>query len=107
MHSNGGTNFAGDTLSSTRLFDAIVSGGIPVMVSDEPELNFEGILDFCKVPVILHALAATSALHCISCSSIMVNRDFKQKEYCKCFMIMHISVLSSEQSRITGNCFLQ
>ncbi|KAK9156550.1 hypothetical protein Scep_003124 [Stephania cephalantha] len=40
---------AGDTPSSARLFDAIVSGCIPVMVSDELELPFEGILDYRKM----------------------------------------------------------
>lgn len=42
-------NPAGDTPSSARLFDAIVSGCIPVIVSDELELPFEGILDYRKV----------------------------------------------------------
>ncbi|KAI3807922.1 hypothetical protein L1987_23860 [Smallanthus sonchifolius] len=40
---------AGDTPSSARLFDAIVSGCIPVIVSDELELPFEGILDYHKI----------------------------------------------------------
>eukprot|EP00249_Psilotum_nudum_P012378 c23748_g1_i2 orf=825-1583(+) len=40
---------AGDTPSSARLFDAIVSGCIPVIVSDELELPFEGLLDYRKV----------------------------------------------------------
>ncbi|KAE9453405.1 hypothetical protein C3L33_14703, partial [Rhododendron williamsianum] len=40
---------AGDTPSSARLFDAIVSGCIPVIVSDELELPFEGILDYWKI----------------------------------------------------------
>ncbi|KAF3514448.1 hypothetical protein F2Q69_00000704 [Brassica cretica] len=44
---------AGDTPSSARLFDAIVSGCIPVIVSDELELPFEGILDYNKVAVIV------------------------------------------------------
>nr|XP_043616812.1 probable arabinosyltransferase ARAD1 [Erigeron canadensis] len=39
---------AGDTPSSARLFDAIVSGCIPVIVSDELELPFEGIIDYRK-----------------------------------------------------------
>ncbi|KAL3630805.1 hypothetical protein CASFOL_023789 [Castilleja foliolosa] len=44
-------NPAGDTPSSARLFDAIVSGCIPVIVSDELELPFEGILDYRKMVV--------------------------------------------------------
>ncbi|XP_047333015.1 probable arabinosyltransferase ARAD1 [Impatiens glandulifera] len=42
---------AGDTPSSARLFDAIVSGCIPLIVSDELELPFEGILDYRKIAV--------------------------------------------------------
>ncbi|CAH1446577.1 unnamed protein product [Lactuca virosa] len=42
---------AGDTPSSARLFDAIVSGCIPVIVSDELELPFEGILDYRKMSI--------------------------------------------------------
>ncbi|CAI9767782.1 unnamed protein product [Fraxinus pennsylvanica] len=42
-------NPAGDTPSSARLFDAIVSGCIPVVISDELELPFEGILDYRKI----------------------------------------------------------
>ncbi|XP_059304358.1 probable arabinosyltransferase ARAD1 [Lycium ferocissimum] len=42
-------NPAGDTPSSARLFDAIVSGCIPIIVSDELELPFEGILDYRKI----------------------------------------------------------
>lgn len=42
---------AGDTPSSARLFDAIVSGCIPVIVSDELELPFEGILDYRKIAI--------------------------------------------------------
>ncbi|KAF7137750.1 hypothetical protein RHSIM_Rhsim07G0247900 [Rhododendron simsii] len=40
---------AGNTPSSARLFDAIVSGCIPVIVSDELELPFEGILHYRKI----------------------------------------------------------
>ncbi|CAK9159969.1 unnamed protein product [Ilex paraguariensis] len=40
---------AGDTPSSARLFDAIFSGCIPVIISDELELPFEGILDYRKI----------------------------------------------------------
>ena len=40
---------AEDTPSSARLFDVIVNGCIPVIISDELELPFEGILDYRKV----------------------------------------------------------
>lgn len=51
-------NPAGDTPSSARLFDAIVSGCIPVIVSDELELPFEGILDYRKMVVFVSSLQA-------------------------------------------------
>lgn len=44
---------AGDTPSSARLFDAIVSGCIPVIISDELELPFEGILDYRKIALFI------------------------------------------------------
>ena len=56
---------AGDTPSSARLFDAIVSGCIPVIISDELELPFEGILDYRKVRVHLYEV--------IDCFKLMVN----------------------------------
>lgn len=50
---------AGDTPSSARLFDAIVSGCIPVIASDELELPFEGMLDYRKMVVFVSSLQAT------------------------------------------------
>ncbi|XP_078438156.1 exostosin family protein [Wolffia australiana] len=50
---------AGDTPSSARLFDAIVSGCIPVIVSDELELPFEGILDYRKIALFVSSGDAT------------------------------------------------
>ncbi|KAG9158088.1 hypothetical protein Leryth_000247, partial [Lithospermum erythrorhizon] len=50
---------AGDTPSSARLFDAIVSGCIPVIVSDELELPFEGILDYRKIALFVSSEDAT------------------------------------------------
>ncbi|KAK4743365.1 hypothetical protein SAY87_001366 [Trapa incisa] len=41
-------NIAGDTPSSNRLFDAIASHCIPVIISDEIELPFEDILDYSE-----------------------------------------------------------
>ncbi|KAM0953946.1 putative xylogalacturonan beta-1,3-xylosyltransferase [Dioscorea sansibarensis] len=49
---------AGDTPSSARLFDAIVSGCIPVVVSDELELPFEGILDYRKIALFVSSTDA-------------------------------------------------
>ncbi|XP_057456854.1 probable arabinosyltransferase ARAD1 [Lotus japonicus] len=51
-------NPAGDTPSSARLYDAIVSGCIPVIVSDELELPFEGILDYRKIALFVSSIDA-------------------------------------------------
>lgn len=42
---------AGDTPTSCRLFDAIASLCIPVIVSDEIELPFEGMIDYTEFSV--------------------------------------------------------
>ncbi|XP_078438229.1 exostosin family protein [Wolffia australiana] len=42
---------AGDTPTSCRLFDAIASLCIPVIVSDQIELPFEGIIDYSEIAV--------------------------------------------------------
>lgn len=39
-------NIAGDTPSSNRLFDAIVSHCIPVIISDDIELPYEDVLNY-------------------------------------------------------------
>lgn len=41
-------NIAGDTPSSNRLFDAIASHCIPVIISDEIELPYEDVLDYTE-----------------------------------------------------------
>ncbi|XP_057787139.1 probable arabinosyltransferase ARAD1 [Salvia miltiorrhiza] len=41
-------NIAGDTPSSNRLFDAIASHCVPVIISDDIELPFEDILDYTE-----------------------------------------------------------
>ncbi|KAM7269785.1 hypothetical protein ACFE04_025282 [Oxalis oulophora] len=41
-------NIAGDTPSSNRLFDAIASHCVPVIISDEIELPFEDALDYSE-----------------------------------------------------------
>lgn len=44
-------NPAGDTPSACRLFDAIVSLCVPVIVSDDIELPFEDIIDYSKIAI--------------------------------------------------------
>ncbi|PKA58522.1 putative glycosyltransferase [Apostasia shenzhenica] len=48
-------NIAGDTPSSNRLFDAIASHCVPVIISDEIELPFEDFLDYSKFCVFVKA----------------------------------------------------
>lgn len=48
-------NIAGDTPSSNRLFDAIVSHCVPVIISDEIELPFEDVLDYSEFCVFVRA----------------------------------------------------
>lgn len=63
---------AGDTPSSARLFDAIVSGCIPVVVSDELELPFEGILDYRQVESLAAFFIVVDSLHwCLGIISYM------------------------------------
>lgn len=48
-------NIAGDTPSSNRLFDAIASHCVPVIISDEIELPFEDVLDYSEFCIFVHA----------------------------------------------------
>lgn len=41
-------NIAGDTPSSNRLFDAIASHCVPVIISDQIELPYEDVLDYSE-----------------------------------------------------------
>lgn len=48
-------NIAGDTPSSNRLFDAIVSHCVPVIISDNIELPFEDVLNYSEFSVFVWA----------------------------------------------------
>ncbi|XP_010931459.1 probable arabinosyltransferase ARAD1 [Elaeis guineensis] len=48
-------NIAGDTPSSNRLFDAITSHCVPVIISDEIELPFEDVLDYSEFCIFVRA----------------------------------------------------
>lgn len=48
-------HIAGDTPSSNRLFDAIASHCVPVIISDEIELPYEDVLDYSKFCIFVHA----------------------------------------------------
>lgn len=49
---------AGDTPSACRLFDAIVSLCIPVVVSDQIELPFEDVINYKKIAVFVDSASA-------------------------------------------------
>lgn len=51
---------AGDTPSACRLFDAIVSMCIPVIVSDYVELPFEDVIDYNKIAVFISTKTAVN-----------------------------------------------
>ncbi|PWA80870.1 Exostosin-like protein [Artemisia annua] len=52
-------SLAGDTPSSNRLFDAIVSHCVPVIISDDIELPFEDVLDYSKFAIFVRASDAS------------------------------------------------
>ncbi|KAL7618625.1 hypothetical protein Lser_V15G00498 [Lactuca serriola] len=54
-HSKFYLSIAGDTPSSNRLFDAIVSHCLPVIISDDIELPFEDVLDYTKFAIFVRA----------------------------------------------------
>ncbi|GMH26041.1 hypothetical protein Nepgr_027884 [Nepenthes gracilis] len=49
---------AGDTPSACRLFDAIVSLCVPVIVSDHIELPFEDVIDYRKIAIFVDSISA-------------------------------------------------
>ncbi|CAH2067267.1 unnamed protein product [Thlaspi arvense] len=51
-------NIAGDTPSSNRLFDSIVSHCVPVIISDQIELPFEDTIDYSGFSVFVHSSEA-------------------------------------------------
>lgn len=51
-------NIAGDTPSSNRLFDAIATHCVPVIISDDIELPYEDILDYSEFCVFVRATDA-------------------------------------------------
>ncbi|KAI3757006.1 hypothetical protein L6452_04539 [Arctium lappa] len=85
---------AGDTPSSARLFDAIVSGCIPVIVSDELELPFEGILDYRRISLFVSSSDAVQPgwllayLRSIKPTQIREMQDYLAK-YTRHFLYSH------------------
>ncbi|KAK7251988.1 hypothetical protein RIF29_35642 [Crotalaria pallida] len=57
---------AGDTPSACRLFDAIVSLCVPVIVSDSIELPFEDTIDYRKIAVFVETASAINPGYLVS-----------------------------------------
>jgi len=51
-------HLAGDTPSSNRLFDAVVSHCVPLIISDEIELPFEDVLDYTEFCLFVNSTQA-------------------------------------------------
>ncbi|QCE03892.1 glucuronyl/N-acetylglucosaminyl transferase EXT2 [Vigna unguiculata] len=71
-------NIAGDTPSSNRLFDAIVSHCVPVIISDEIELPFEDVLDYSEFSVFVRASDAVKKGYLLN-----LLRSIKREEWNK------------------------
>ncbi|KAI4332590.1 hypothetical protein L6164_017486 [Bauhinia variegata] len=57
---------AGDTPSACRLFDAILSLCVPVIVSDDIELPFEDTIDYRKIAIFVETSAAVKPGYLVS-----------------------------------------
>lgn len=69
-------NIAGDTPSSNRLFDAIASHCIPVIISDDIELPYEDIVDYSEFCVFVRASDAMKQGYLLN-----LLRGVKQEEW--------------------------
>ena len=59
-------NPAGDTSTSCRLFDSIVSLCVPVIVSDTIELPFEDTIDYRKIAIFVESSSAVKPGYLVS-----------------------------------------
>ncbi|KAG5041909.1 hypothetical protein JHK85_006138 [Glycine max] len=59
-------NIAGDTPSSNRLFDAIASHCVPVIISDEIELPYEDVIDYSQFCVFVRTRDALKKRYLIN-----------------------------------------
>lgn len=81
---------AGDTPSACRLFDAIVSLCVPVIVSDYIELPFEDVIDYRKIAIFVDTATAvqpgylTSMLRDISQNRVL---QYQQELKVVCIML--------------------
>lgn len=71
-------NIAGDTPSSNRLFDAIASHCVPVIISDEIELPYEDVLDYSQFCIFIRTSDALKEKFLIN-----LIRSIKRDEWTK------------------------
>ncbi|EPS60316.1 hypothetical protein M569_14487 [Genlisea aurea] len=68
-------NMAGDTPSSNRLFDAIASHCVPIVISDEVELPYEDVLDYSQFCVFVRTSDALKKGFVMNVARNVVGRD--------------------------------
>ena len=71
-------NIAGDTPSSNRLFDAIASHCVPVIISDQIELPFEDVIDYSQFCLFVRASDAVKKGYLLN-----LLRGIKQEKWTK------------------------
>lgn len=71
-------NIAGDTPSSNRLFDAIASHCVPVIISDQIELPFEDVIDYSQFCLFVRASDAVKKGYLLN-----LLRGIKQEKWMK------------------------
>lgn len=71
-------SIAGDTPSSNRLFDAIASHCVPVIISDDIELPFEDVLDYSEFCIFVLAADAVKKGYLLN-----LLRGIKQEQWTK------------------------
>jgi len=71
-------NIAGDTPSSNRLFDAIASHCVPVIISDQIELPFEDVIDYTQFCLFVPASDAVKKGYLLN-----LLRGIKQEKWTK------------------------
>ncbi|CAI0392693.1 unnamed protein product [Linum tenue] len=101
-------NPAGDTPSACRLFDAIVSLCVPVIVSDSIELPFEDVIDYKKIAIFVGTKASlrpgylASLLRGVSTERIL---EF-QKELKQVYVTMLLTMSLKRSSNLSPICLL-
>ncbi|KAI4332597.1 hypothetical protein L6164_017492 [Bauhinia variegata] len=85
---------AGDTPSACRLFHAILSMCVPVIVCDDIELPFEDIIDYRKIAIFVETSAAVkpgySMLRAVASDRILeYQKELKEVSRLALFMLVH------------------